>query len=204
MLAFVSFAEKKALMQDKRKILEEARKEAAELRKLLEQVNADIAECNRHMSKEDSPFWRRAAFRTVFASMEALVAHAKRSVLVFSKLDGTALSPAEYLALRGVEYAVEENGAVVERKAKIRFLADLHLALSYFAKATESDLSLKKDDGWVSLTRSVKVRDRITHPKTAEDYDITDPEVKELLAAWAWFGTALVHSTVKKKKPQGS
>jgi hypothetical protein len=175
------------------------RKQITELRALAQATAADIAECNKHILGADSPFWRRVAYRTVFSSIEALTSHMKQSALLLSEDRRALFTDAERLALRDVEYAIEDTGVIAERKARIRMLPNLWFALARLAKVSANGCKLEKKAGWDSLTRSVKVRDRITHPKRAEDYSITDSEMKDLNDAWQWFGKALVEASTPKK-----
>ena len=166
---------------------------ANELRDLLRAANEDIAECSRWLkSSGDSQFWRRVAYRTVFASIEALVSHLKQSAILFSFHDDEVFSPAEQLAMRDQDFEVDEKGRVVERNAKIRFLPNVCFAFRVFAVATAKDFQIVKDSGWDALTRAVKVRDRITHPKSAAAYTISDEEIKWMQDGWRWFGETLV------------
>src|SRR5262249_124562 len=42
------------------------------------------------------------------------------------------------------------------------------------------------DSGWNELQKSVSVRNRITHPKSRSDLDITDSEIKSLEKSHRW------------------
>jgi hypothetical protein len=169
-----------------------------DIRALKDAISGDIAICNTHLLKEDAPFWRRATYRTVFSSVEALTAHAKMTVLIFAD-KGTIFSDAERLALREIEYSIEENGLLAEKKAKIKFLSNVCFTLSCFARMRANGFKIVKTGGWDSLTKAVKVRDRITHPKTAADLIISDVEMRHLDEGWNWFGKALVDAATDKK-----
>jgi hypothetical protein len=43
------------------------------------------------------------------------------------------------------------------------------------------------NSGWQTLRRSLRVRDRLMHPKTALDLQISDEEIEQTQAALAWF-----------------
>jgi hypothetical protein len=46
-------------------------------------------------------------------------------------------------------------------------------------------------DGWEIFRRSLKVRDRLTHPKRAADLLVADDELTDLMQVWEWFVTGV-------------
>jgi hypothetical protein len=42
-------------------------------------------------------------------------------------------------------------------------------------------------EGWQFFLRSIKVRDRLTHPKQASDLSVSDVELVEAIESWNWF-----------------
>jgi hypothetical protein len=164
-----------------------------QLKALLDSVVADINECKAYYKKSDSQFCRRMMCRTIFSSIEAIVNHMKQTALLLESDRRNVFSDAERLALRDVEYFIEDNGEVKERSARIRFKANLCFALSALAKVNRPSFVLKKDDGWNALCKSLEVRDRITHPKNADSYLITDDEMEAIGDGWDWFGAAITN-----------
>lgn len=177
-------------MDDLKTLLQKRKSQLGELAKI---SMDDISICNKYLDlkQENSQFWRRVVYR-VFASIEALISHLKQSVLLFTIDRKDMFSPSERLALDEKEYWIGDVGLVTTKKAKIRFLPNLIFAFKAFATAIENPFTINKDSSWESLTKSIKVRDRITHPKTAEDYSITENDMKDLFKAWDWFGASLV------------
>jgi len=46
-----------------------------------------------------------------------------------------------------------------------------------------------KDPEWAALMRARKVRDRLMHPRTPKDLEITDEELEDATRAAEWFQT---------------
>ncbi|VVN20583.1 hypothetical protein PS619_04301 [Pseudomonas fluorescens] len=44
-----------------------------------------------------------------------------------------------------------------------------------------------------ALVRSVKVRDRLMHPKSAEALKVSDEEIRDVAHAFNWFGWSLMN-----------
>jgi hypothetical protein len=154
------------------------KKEFNELHEILAQflscADSDVRTCNEYMKeKKNDQFWRRTLCRSIFASMESVISVLKQSALLVYQIRNIQISPTE--------------GEITERKAKIRFLPNLQFALLAYAHAYGRTLVLNKDSDWDALTRSVKIRDRIVHPKTYKNLEISDKEVGDLECGWDWF-----------------
>ena len=151
-------------------------------------ATADNAICGQFLKAGDNiPFWRRMLYRSVFSSLESYVSILKQEALLISENSKPCFTEEEVLLLRDVECAVGDDGTPQSRKAKIRFLPNLKFALRSYARSYGRTVILEKDAGWDALTRSVKVRDRITHPKAKADLEITEREIDDLQSAWMWF-----------------
>ncbi len=50
----------------------------------------------------------------------------------------------------------------------------------------------RNNAGWDAMTKAIKIRDRITHPKKPSDLVISDSDMKIFKRAVEWFATAMV------------
>jgi hypothetical protein len=50
----------------------------------------------------------------------------------------------------------------------------------------------KQDSGWDAMTKAVKIRNRITHPKTPDSLTITDADMVVFDRATAWFSDVMI------------
>ena len=94
----------------------------------------------------------------------------------------------EMLALRDLEYTVDQSGSVKKKKARIRFKDNIKLAFASAAKAHGFDHGI--DWGaqeWQDFSRALEIRDRITHPKKVDDLTIKDADLDLIKAAYDCF-----------------
>jgi hypothetical protein len=163
---------------------------------LLEAVRGEIEECAAFLKKSDTQFWRRIGCRSIFASIEALTNHLKQNALLHTTGEEEFFTDAERMALSDREYTVDDQGDVRERNARIRTLPNILFAYRSFARICGQQFIVTKDNsGWQALKRAIKVRDRITHPKTANDYQVSDQDIQDANNAWNWFYENMVAVT---------
>ena len=146
------------------------------------------------------PIMRRVLVRSVFSFIEGTAYGLKQ----FAIRQSEELSFGERTLANDESYELKDNGEVVRRSARLRFLSNIRFAFKIFAKATEVQFSLDTASvGWHHLTIALKIRDRLTHPKCVSDLAVTDDEIRTAFSAFTWFDSQiillLVH-TVKKNR----
>jgi hypothetical protein len=145
----------------------------ADAQRLLNAVIADCNECNRLNKGEDTPFSRRVAFRTIFSAIEALAHHARQQAALRHRLGHVVFREADL-----------EN---LDPDAHIPFRDGVKAALNLLSQARNKPPLDYGGKGWESLLASVRIRDRITHPKKAEDYEVSRKDLEVADLAWRWF-----------------
>ncbi len=160
-----------------------------ELQEFLEIAVSDISACNALAGEPHIDFWRRTQVRTVFATIEAVCSHLKKSAVMLDLYEDFSLfSEIERQALNDVSYRVADNGDVQSCNARIGLKQNIRLALRCYAKAAGNpDDPLNNNIEWKALERAIKVRDRLTRPKNANSYKITEEDISDLLQGWKWF-----------------
>lgn len=85
-------------------------------------------------------------------------------------------------------YELSDKGDVEPRPAKLRTLSNIQFAFRLLAKAKSADFALNvSQNEWELLRRSLKIRDRLMHPKALRDLNISDVEIRDVLRAFTWF-----------------
>jgi hypothetical protein len=140
----------------------------------------------------DYEFHARQLIRAVFAYIEAVTFSVKLSAASKCMRDNVEISPPErYFAIE-IAYDINDNGEVTERKAHIRLISNIRFALSIYERAfgltSEFDPKL---EWWTCLKESIKVRDRLTHPKFPRDVDVSGDEIVKALKAKDGFSELL-------------
>lgn len=136
------------------------------------------------------PVTRRLLVRSIFSLVEGVSYALKQSAVRLDR-DG-ALTPAERYLARDLTFQVDDRGHVVEQRAHIRCMSNVRLAFALHAKAVGISDDTQYDlGGWASLCKSVKVRDRLMHPKSSSDLEVTNGEIRAALKGYAWFDAQL-------------
>lgn len=168
-------------------------REKQRLIKLRALIQEEIDDYNRILGPmQASQFIRRCQYRTVFSCVEAHISHAKASALLFFASESDLFTHAEKLTLEEKKSVIDEKGRIVERASKIRLKTNVQMAVRSMAKSVnrsiEADFS---NEGGGAFLRSIKVRDRIMHPKGPESWIISEEDSVDLIKGWLWFTKTL-------------
>jgi hypothetical protein len=131
---------------------------------------------------------RRTLVRAVFAAIEGTLFRIKDTLLELARSRLVSFSPAETALLREEDCDLTQEGEVRIFPARLRFLPNLRFTLLMTHRASKSVTPIDySGTGWQQLLVSVKVRDRLMHPKQPADLTVTDDEVASLRTAMSWF-----------------
>ena len=126
----------------------------------------------------DYEYHGRQLIRAIFAFIEAVTFSVKVNAAGFCLEHNLDISDAERFFAVDIEYVLTDKGAVVERQAHIRLAENIRFAFALQEKAhgiaNRFDPSV---EWWSHLKSSIKVRDRLMHPKFPEDIDISGAEI---------------------------
>ncbi len=101
------------------------------------------------------------------------------------------ISEAERAFAAEREVKLTAEGDVEQRAAKIPLETNIRFAFKLLAKASGVSTVLDvSGPEWQSLQRAIKVRDRITHPKTISDLAISDAELSDVVIGFRWLVTS--------------
>ncbi|MHA6139919.1 hypothetical protein ACX3YC_21210 [Pseudomonas mohnii] len=132
---------------------------------------------------------RRTLVRSVFAFIEGNAYFLRRMLLASFKPE---LSLELQLALAEQQIEITGNGTVRKKAMRAGALDLLKLTIGTFTAILPS-LNLKASGpNFESLVRSMKVRDRLMHPKSAHSLNVTDEEIRDVIGAYSWFSLSMV------------
>jgi len=163
---------------------------------LLNPLFSDLVECEELLVKSDSQFARRTFVRASFAFHEAFIYWLKD--LVFKRLAMNALQCGsieitKLMLLQDDSYRPNKQGKIELEPNRIPLLNLCALVLRTAAEcAGISRNPLFSDNGWSEFQIALKVRDRITHPKSVEDLDIKDEEMASVRESHRWLFNCIV------------
>lgn len=159
----------------------------------LEPVLEDVEIAEKAAREIGREYDRRTYVRAVFAAIEGLTGFLRQAALTWIAQGRFEATPAEVAVLREEGYSVSDAGKVIVQArfvgldASIRFL--LRTCFRHFGANVEVYYS---KPGWSALKRSLRVRHRLTHPRTASDLMVLTAEVEDARLAFAWaYGTVL-------------
>lgn len=147
------------------------------------------------LDKEDNQFTRRAYIRSVFAMIEGSIWVLKQVVLnALVKQGGVKrLSVAEYAILSDKTYDLRSNG---EPKEQIKYLKlpenirfTVHVLSKYFK--VQLDLGIGTI-AWDNFLAAQAIRNRITHPKTSSEFEISDTDIATCKETCSWFNELMM------------
>jgi hypothetical protein len=131
-----------------------------------------------------SPERVRSAIRGIFAAIEGSLFAMKQR---FAESAAHTLTPGELAVLREERYTIGGNGQVESASLPIRFEDNIRFAIAIIRKL-HPEARVKLDgSGWQALKKAVKIRHRLTHPKSVDDLDVSADELTCALDGLLWF-----------------
>ena len=154
-------------------------------------LSQDVVLSLARRESDDSQASRRDLIRTMFAAIEGYVWQYRGHVRSIVN-DIEPLSPLLELALSETSYAVTEGGKV---ETQIRFISLTSMIRLVTRIAEKHCAGLKVDfsqAGWSHLQQAIKMRNRITHPKSKVVLEITPTDIDISLAGFLWLCELIV------------
>lgn len=131
----------------------------------------------------------RQFFRSMFALIEGAVWIFKQEALDQHKRGFAVFSTSELCVLSEISPVVDARGNVSDQPATGRFVPNLLFTFRCHASAFDYDPVLHiGDHEWAELKMSVKVRNRLMHPKQLSSMEVSDDELQTARGALRWFG----------------
>lgn len=162
----------------------------AEVDGLLIEVSHTRTEAGCIVETDDVPKAKaRVIIRSMFAAIEGTVFGLKQ--LAYASSTGTGpLKLDELLLCRELEFKLNDKGEVVGTPAHLKLESNLKFAFSALAKAYHLDFKLDLNSpGWNDLLHSIKIRNRLAHPKKTSDLEVNGDDLHRAIGAFKWFRT---------------
>ncbi|MHB1077722.1 MAG: hypothetical protein ACYCZG_17105 [Thiobacillus sp.] len=131
-------------------------------------------------------FIKRTYIRSFFAMIEGVIFQLKQIALQANS-EAKIFTDNEIQKLLEQEKYLTEDGVVKDRKIKTKLLTNLEFAILSVVKVLNLNYKIDKDSGWEQLGLAIKIRDRITHPKTTKSLLIDSDDMEILGRANSWF-----------------
>jgi hypothetical protein len=143
----------------------------------------------------------RSSVRNLIACIEGSV-YAMKCWALDMNFDN--LSPQEKDIIGEKVYYLDDNGEIKSQKARIRIPPNMIFAFRILSQAEGVDNPLiTSDHRWDSLKTAIKIRNRLVHPKSAEDLTLTSKDLVLVVDAIQFFTGNLVNIMTSIAKKQG-
>lgn len=144
---------------------------------------ADVSAAWDRFVNADNLTHRREFIRSVSAAIEGLHWQLKDDVL---KRSWYRLSVQEQAAMLEQSFSVNDRGIVYEQPRFLPLTTAVRLVVQVINRLRPSYELDFNQSGWASLKNTVEVRNRLVHPKTLADLEVSENEVKDAMAAFKW------------------
>lgn len=163
---------------------------ATELANLNNQLHEDFKEIVR-IGAQDNPktdWWKRSAYRAMFAWIEGYV-YGMKQVVLRAYMVGTAieLSRSELSFLYEETYSIDK-GKTRTKNVFVRLESNIRFTFSVFERIYNLEPMIDAgSQDWQNFCSAIEVRNRLTHPKAADDLNVTEKELMLLTSVLNWF-----------------
>ena len=148
----------------------------------------------------ETEFDSRQLIRSTFAYIEGAMFVLKIEATFNAEEKGVELTNQQQQFIFEIDFNLNDKGEVFEYAARISLTKNIRFAFAVFAEANKLENTLDTgSDWWSKLKSSIKVRDRLTHPRFPADLDVSPKEVIEAITAKVGFDETL-HKIVKASK----
>jgi hypothetical protein len=175
--------------------------QATRWKEIFDAAGADTRRCTTELSdaargqsgeRRLDQFWARSSVRTFFAMVEALTFEMRLALRQVHAANIVPFDPAEATLVFEQSFDLDEAG---RPQARPRFLAldrNFRFAFPRFASLFGVQAMLDVGgEGWRKFLQTIKVRNRITHPKSPSELDLSIEEVTVAMEAIAWYSETM-------------
>lgn len=154
------------------------------LMRLYAKLGADAMISRSRVETDVKEYAIRQYVRTVFAMIEGTIYVMKQ--LAQNGIE--KLSAAELALIAEELYDLNDKGEPIIRPNYLKLEKNIKFAFSIYAKSVGLTYTLPvHESGWNSLKQSIKLRNRLMHPKNFSNLDVTDDEFNSAVATHEWF-----------------
>lgn len=161
---------------------------------IIEAINNGVTDSEGNVTvREDYEYNARHLIRAILAYIEAVTFSVKVTCVKQCMEEGMDVSDHErYLAVE-IDSELNDKGKIIERPARIRLTNNVRFAFRLLEKSSKRRSTFDPSAEWWScLQQTIRVRDRLMHPRFAEDIDVSGDEIVNALKAKEGFDEVLL------------
>lgn len=153
-------------------------------------LNSDLDQCKENLKPDTTGYWDRMYVRCLYSLIEGLAYRIRHALISAHEAGETMLNPMEYILLSEVRCRIAKNGEIQKIEEFLPFSTGLRFTFKTCCRVLDSidcEKSAFSHNGWNCMQESIKVRDRLTHPKEPFDLIVTGHELEVAQKAEKWF-----------------
>ena len=168
----------------------------------------DVSLAEKMLEENDNQYLRRCYVRAVFAMVEGTIFILKQTVFAYGmshqEISNTKklLSISDIVLLQEISIELGNNGKIVHGQEFLRTTDNLRFTVGIISKIFDCNLDLNTGSkNWENFLKSVNIRNRVTHPKSIEDFQISDDEIMIVRESCNWLNDIIsvaIDGIVKK------
>jgi hypothetical protein len=150
---------------------------------------------------DDTQSTRRDTIRTAFAAIEGMVWIFREHVI--GTAEGTyGLEDNEKLILQERQLSVSEQGKITQQSRYLPLPTTVRFIARIASRLNGVDHFDFGESDWEGFRQAISIRNRITHPKSAEDMHVSNADVEQVFDALYWFFEKLTEVMAKSVETQ--
>lgn len=152
----------------------------------------DVQQNKKVLATNDSQLARRNYLRSLSAFYEFILCYLRETTakLLIDEFEiNEVWKIHELYPLMDETTRLSENGELKLDPNRLPFVPLVAYTLKTYARLIGFDREVLSDNGWNAFRETIKVRNRITHPKFYNEIEITDIELKMIDDGWTWWNT---------------
>lgn len=164
-----------------------------DLKKPILALSDDVNRAEKEMVANDDSYSRRNHIRALFAMIEGTIYILKQTVLIAASSGPGPLSIAELALLQEKNFFLTEKGTPRVKDQFPKTKDNLLFTKSCLEKAFGYSLDLNATpNNWKDFKEAIAIRNRITHPKGLQDFEVSKEESELAIKVGRWFDAFVV------------
>jgi hypothetical protein len=145
----------------------------------------DIVLSMQRMEQYDNQANRRDFIRSTFAAMEGwLWDFRQRAQSVLE--DVRDFTPAEQAAFAETSFAISSNGKLIEQTRYYSMTTMFRFVVRLAEEEFGNPLVDFGSNEWQAFNQAIEIRNRITHPKDINDFNLSDSDIETVRSSSIW------------------
>lgn len=162
----------------------------------VEELAKEVVFFIEEVRNNDSQEMRRAFCRSLFQFVDGVASDLKSTIVMYESPE--TIGDDFYLALSD-KAKVIKNGEEKEVIKRRGFADNLDFSFEAYGCIAGLFISIKENNmEWESFKKCIAIRNRVVHPKSVSDLEVSNSDLKKMLKMFLWLNNKLceVHSEV--------